>query len=241
MGTGPLCAHLTLYHTALLTASTVLCAVTWSLGQQQADLVQHVGARPLTPLNVPCLRYSQLMLCCVQLHEALDSSTSAPNARTFCNTWVRGLSVQLPPLAVAIDDSLMALIERCMHQLAPANSPLQPNQATHPETSGGGPQTSMFPASPDAGQRSGWMSSASSPMTLLEQARQAQRLNQALDGITSPNRQPGRTDRINNGIYICFPIISGSGMCDASQLPPDRLVLSITSMVVQLELLDIRW
>ena len=29
-------------------------------------------------------------------------------------------------------------------------------------------------------------------------------------------------------------------MCDASQLPPDRLVLSITSMVVQLELLDIR-
>ena len=28
-------------------------------------------------------------------------------------------------------------------------------------------------------------------------------------------------------------------MCDASRLPPDRLVLSITSMVVQLELLDI--
>ena len=29
-------------------------------------------------------------------------------------------------------------------------------------------------------------------------------------------------------------------MCDSSQLPPDRLVLSITSVVVQLELLDIR-
>ena len=41
-------------------------------------------------------------------------------------------------------------------------------------------------------------------------------------------------------IYICFAIISGSGMCDTSQLPPDRLVLSITSVVVQLELLDIR-
>ena len=35
-------------------------------------------------------------------------------------------------------------------------------------------------------------------------------------------------------------IISGSGMCDAGQLPPDTLVLSITSMVVQLEHLDIR-
>ena len=32
-------------------------------------------------------------------------------------------------------------------------------------------------------------------------------------------------------IYISFAIISGSYMCDASQLPPDRLVLSITSMV----------
>ena len=29
-------------------------------------------------------------------------------------------------------------------------------------------------------------------------------------------------------------------MCNASQLPPDRLVLSITSMVVQLALLDSR-
>ena len=29
-------------------------------------------------------------------------------------------------------------------------------------------------------------------------------------------------------MYICFAIVSGSGMCDASQLPPDRLVLSIT-------------
>ena len=32
-----------------------------------------------------------------------------------------------------------------------------------------------------------------------------------------------------NNVYICFAIISGSGMCDARQLPPDRLVLSITS------------
>ena len=45
---------------------------------------------------------------------------------------------------------------------------------------------------------------------------------------------------IINNTYICFAIISGSGMCDASQFPPDRLVLSITSMVVQLELLDFR-
>ena len=35
----------------------------------------------------------------------------------------------------------------------------------------------------------------------------------------------------NNYIYICFAIISGSGMCGASQLPLDRLVLSIKSMV----------
>ena len=32
---------------------------------------------------------------------------------------------------------------------------------------------------------------------------------------------------ICNNIYICFAIIPGSGMCDASQLPPDTLVLSI--------------
>ena len=44
----------------------------------------------------------------------------------------------------------------------------------------------------------------------------------------------------NDNIYICFANISGSGMCDASQLRPDRLVLSITSVVLQLELLDIR-
>ena len=37
--------------------------------------------------------------------------------------------------------------------------------------------------------------------------------------------------------YMCLAIISGSGMCDASQLPPDRLVLSITSVAVHLELL----
>ena len=40
----------------------------------------------------------------------------------------------------------------------------------------------------------------------------------------------------NNNIYICFAIISGSGICDASQLPPDRLVLS--SVVLQMESAD---
>ena len=44
----------------------------------------------------------------------------------------------------------------------------------------------------------------------------------------------------NNDLYICFAIISGSGMCGASQLPLDRLVLSITTIVGQRELLDIR-
>ena len=53
----------------------------------------------------------------VQLTEALggeDSSAGQP----FCNTWLEGFSLQLPPIAVAIDDSLMALVERCVHHLA---------------------------------------------------------------------------------------------------------------------------
>ena len=40
----------------------------------------------------------------------------------------------------------------------------------------------------------------------------------------------------NNNIYMCFAIISGSGMCDASQLPADRLVVSIMSVVVHLQM-----
>ena len=131
----------------------------------------------------------------MQLREVLDSSAGISSARTFCNTWVEGLTVQLPPVAVAIDDSLMALVERCVHELAPTSSNLLPSQATGPEALSSSPQRGMFPSSPDRGQFAnapGWMSSASSPMTLLEQARRAQRLNQALDNITSPNRQPGR-------------------------------------------------
>ena len=42
----------------------------------------------------------------------------------------------------------------------------------------------------------------------------------------------------NHNTYICFAIISGSGML--SHVPPQRLVLSITCMVAQLELVDIR-
>ena len=37
----------------------------------------------------------------------------------------------------------------------------------------------------------------------------------------------------SNNIYIFFAIISGSGMYDASQLPPDRLVLSNTGEQVE--------
>ena len=41
-------------------------------------------------------------------------------------------------------------------------------------------------------------------------------------------------------LYICFAIISGSGMCNASQVHLDRLVLSITFVVVHLDLLGIK-
>ena len=58
----------------------------------------------------------------------------------------------------------------------------------------------LFANSPSQGPfagSSGMQSLAGSPLTLLEQARQAQRLNKALDGIMSPNRQPGMTCHIS--------------------------------------------
>lgn len=101
--------------------------------------------------------------------------------------------MQLPPLAIAIDDSLMALVERCVSLFAPHNSPSQQAQANQTAAFHAGPFSSNLGSSPDGRQQVGaWMSSASSPMTLLEQARQAQRLNQVLDSITSPSRAPGK-------------------------------------------------
>lgn len=98
--------------------------------------------------------------------------------RSFCNTWIEHLVVSLPPLAVAIDDSLMALVERCMNHLAAA-SPGQLQSTGLGSTAG--PVGRANPCSPGPGPS--WTPSASSPVTLLEQARQARQLNNALDSF----------------------------------------------------------
>ena len=71
-----------------------------------------------------------------------------------------------------------------------------PPQGVSSSGSGMPTGSGLFANSPSQGPfvgSSGMQSFAGSPLTLLEQARQAQRLNKALDGIMSPNRQPGMT------------------------------------------------
>ena len=106
------------------------------------------------------------------------NAASEPNeAQSFCNTWLDHLHVQLPNLAVAIDDSLMALVERCVKSCATSTeSPLERSyQAKNRQVTGRAAANS-----PGAGS---WTPSATSPMTLLEQARQAKKLNEALDSF----------------------------------------------------------
>ena len=108
---------------------------------------------------------------------------------SFCNTWIEHLVVSLPPLAVAIDDSLMALVERCVKHLAAASavSPAH-SQSTGLGTTAGPPgRANTF--SPGPGPS--WTPSATSPMTLLEQARQARQLNNALDSFGASTQTGG--------------------------------------------------
>lgn len=130
-----------------------------------------------------CIALASLPLALMmQIHEA---ARMQDEPRSFCNTWIEHLVVSLPPLAVAIDDSLMALVERCVKHLAAANvvSPAQSQS-----TGLGTPAGPANPCSPGPGPS--WTPSASSPMTLLEQARQARQLNNALDSFGA-SRHPG--------------------------------------------------
>ncbi|KAL0034546.1 hypothetical protein WJX79_007807 [Trebouxia sp. C0005] len=85
----------------------------------------------------------------LQVCEASPAPEGGAESGSFCNTWIQQLALHLPPLAVAIDDSFMALVER-----ADPRSPVP-----------------------------SWTPSAKSPMSLLEQARQAKQLNDALDNF----------------------------------------------------------
>ena len=121
-----------------------------------------------------------------QVQEMTGQSGDAVT-RSFCNTWVDHLALHLPPLAVAIDDSLMALVERCVKHLAspalPARESVQPTgYRDRPGLMGRADPRSPGPS---------WTPSASSPMTLLEQARQARQLNDALDSFGA-RRQAGK-------------------------------------------------
>lgn len=55
----------------------------------------------------------------ISLHMQICEAARMPGEpRSFCNTWINHLVLNLPTLAVAIDDSLMALVERCVKHLA---------------------------------------------------------------------------------------------------------------------------
>lgn len=120
--------------------------------------------------------------------QVCEAARDVAEARSFCNMWVEQLVVQLPTLAVAIDDSLMTLVERCVKHLAgPATS--LPAQSQPKGLGGAQGQAGRADArSPGAGPS--WTPSATSPMTLLEQARQARQLNDALDSFGA-SRQKG--------------------------------------------------
>ena len=111
--------------------------------------------------------------------QVCDAARGSDEARSFCNTWIEQLVIQLPSLAVAIDDSLMALVERCVQHI---NSPALTAHAQPTQHRGRTEQTTGADAhSPGTGPS--WTPSATSPMTLLEQARRAKQLNDALDSF----------------------------------------------------------
>ncbi|DBA79124.1 TPA: Protein argonaute-3, variant 2 [Trebouxia sp. C0004] len=115
----------------------------------------------------------------LQVCEAAHASGGGADSRSFCNSWIDQLALHLPPLAVAFDDSFMALVQRCVHHLA---SPALPSQGLVQATghrNGPAQQGRADPRSPVPS----WTPSATSPMNLLEQARQAKQLNDALDNF----------------------------------------------------------
>lgn len=114
-------------------------------------------------------------------------------ARSFCNTWVEQFVLQLPTLAVAIDDSLMALVERCMQHLVPPALPVQGAMQPPGLRRGPGMMGRAHPGSPGPS----WTPSANSPMTLLEQARQARQLNAVLDNFGT-NTQTGQPQKMHS-------------------------------------------
>jgi len=135
---------------------------------------------------VPCHQWwGELFL---QVCEAPHTPEGDAESRSFCNTWIEQLALHLPPLAVAIDDSFMTLVERCVHHLA---SPALPSQGLVQATGHRNGPAVVGRADPRSPVPS-WTPSAKSPMSLLEQARQAKQLNDALDnfGAGRPTGKP---------------------------------------------------
>lgn len=156
---------------AAFTSNVELTSVmTTSLNQSEMDRMS-VNILSSTASKTKSVRLALTMQMC-------EAARMPNEPRSFCNTWVEHLVVTLPPLAVAIDDSLMALVERGMTHLAAAS----PNQLQSTGLgSTAGQMSRAYPCSPAPG--GSWTPSASSPMTLLEQARQAKQLNDALDSF----------------------------------------------------------
>ena len=135
-----------------------------------------------------CITLASVLLALTM--QICEAARMPDEPRSFCNTWIEHLVVSLPSLEVAIDDSLMALVERCVQHLAAASatSPAQSQSTGQGNTAGQAGRAN--PCSPGPGPS--WTPSAGSPMTLLEQARQATQLNSALDNFGASTQTGGK-------------------------------------------------
>jgi hypothetical protein len=66
----------------------------------------------------------------LRLAAQVVSARAPGEAASLANTWLRRLRARAPPLALALDDGLLALLERCQAAAAP---PLPPGGAPAPE------------------------------------------------------------------------------------------------------------
>jgi len=66
----------------------------------------------------------------LRLGAQVVSARAPGEAANLANTWLRRLRARAPPLALALDDGLLALLERCPAMAAP---PLPPGGAPDPE------------------------------------------------------------------------------------------------------------